>query len=107
MKQKSLQNSTSVEMFPGVMRKTLAFNDNLMLCYITMAKGATIPLHHHDPSQIGCVVSGWVRFVGQTEFEAQAGDSYRMDPNVEHGAEALEDTVLLEAFSPSRPEYED
>ena len=110
MKQKNVETTEAVEMLPGVTRKTLAYNKNIMLCYITLKKGAKIPLHHHDPSQIGYVASGRARFIGASEadaFEAGPGDAYVMDPNVEHGAEALEDTVLVEAFSPSRPEYED
>ena len=62
------------------------------------------------PTQIGYVVSGRVRFIGATEsdtFEASAGDAYVLGPEVPHGAEALEDTVYIEVFSPSREEYQD
>ena len=98
------------QQLPGVTRRTLAHNGDVMLCHFTLKKGAKIPLHSHVPSQIGYVVSGRARFIGASDsdaFEAGPGDSYVLNPNVEHGAEALEDnTVFVEVFNPSRPEYE-
>ena len=102
--------SKGVEMFPGVVRRTLAYNDDVMLCRFELDKGGTIPLHNHPPSQIGYLVSGRVRFLGATEadaFEAGPGDAYVIDPNVHHGAEALEPSVFVEVFNPARPEYRD
>jgi len=107
MKQKNEESATCVENPEGVYRYTLAHNQDVMLCKFKLKKGAKIPLHSHQPAQIGYVVEGRVRFIGENEFEAVAGDSYLINPNVEHGAEALEDTVYVEVFSPSRPEYED
>lgn len=108
--QKSIDNADAKEMFPGVVRKTLAYNQDVMLCHFKFAKGAKIPLHDHVPSQIGYVISGCVRFIGATDadaFEAKAGDSYVIDPSVQHGGEALEDSTLVEVFNPSREEYAD
>ncbi len=50
-----VQANTSLE---GIARRTLAFNDEAMLCHFNMGKGATIPLHNHRASQVGYVVSG-------------------------------------------------
>ena len=110
MKQKSLDTAKPVEMLPGVIRKTLTYNDQAMMCQIELKQGATIPLHHHESVQIGMCVSGRVRLFGEKpedNFEAAAGESYVMDSNQPHGAEALEDSALLEVFTPSRPEYAD
>jgi quercetin dioxygenase-like cupin family protein len=110
MKQKNVDQVKAVEMLPGIARRTLAYNDDVMLCHFTFTAGAAIPLHEHAPSQIGFVISGRVRFIGATEadaFEVGPGDSYVVDSNVQHGAEVLEDTVLVEIFSPSRDEYKD
>ena len=110
MPQKSVNEATGKEMFPGVVRKTLAYNKDVMLCHFSFDKGGKIPLHDHVPSQIGYVVKGRVRFIGATEadaFEANAGDSYVIDPSVQHGGEALEPSELVEVFNPSRDEYQD
>jgi len=109
MKQKNVRDAGPVENPPGVTRRTLAHNRDLMLCHFTLARGAKIPLHSHAPSQAGMVISGRVRFMGAAEadaFEVGPGDSYIFGPNVPHGADVLEDAVFVEAFSPSRPEYQ-
>ena len=110
MKQKSTRNAKAVEMLPGVTRRTLSYNDDAMLCHIEFKKGAEVPLHNHEPVQIGTVLSGRLRFIGEKpedEFIAEAGDGYVMASNEKHGAVALEDSAVIEVFSPSRPEYAD
>ena len=110
MKQKNLSEGLAKENPPNVVRKTLAYNDEAMLCHFELKKGAQIPLHNHRASQIGYMVSGHARFIAEKpedEFEVKAGDSYVLDPHVKHGTTALEDTVYIEVFTPSRDEYKD
>ncbi len=110
MKQKSIDTANPVEMLEGITRRTLTYNDDAMLCHISLRKGSTIPLHNHEPVQIGMCISGKIRFFGETpedEFIAADGDGYVMEGNKPHGAEALEDSAVVEVFSPSRPEYAD
>ena len=110
MKHKSLDTAKAVEGLPGVIRRTLAYNDEAMLCYFTIRKGASIPLHNHRPTQIGFLVSGHARFFGATDadaFEVKPGDGYVINPNAQHGLEALEDSVYIEVFCPSRDDYRD
>ena len=110
MKMKSTQEMSGKENPPGIVRKTLAYNNEIMLCHFSFSKGAQIPLHEHRASQIGYVISGKVQFRGEKEkdsFVAEAGDSYVLDPHKVHGAEALEDAELIETFYPPREEYKD
>lgn len=110
MKQKSVLTAKPVEMMEGIVRKTLTYTDDAMLCHIEMKEGAKIPLHHHEPVQIGICLSGKVRFIGEgseDEFIATTGDGYVMASNEPHGAVALEDSIVVEVFTPSRPEYAD
>jgi len=110
MKQKSTANAKPAQMFEGVVRKTLSYNDDAMLCHIEFKKGGTVPLHHHQPVQIGYCLNGRIRFFGEKpedEFVTTAGDAYVLDRDKPHGAEALEDSTVVEVFTPSRPEYAD
>lgn len=94
----------------GIVRKTLAYNEEVMLCHFTMAKGSAIPLHNHRASQTGYVVSGTVKFLGQEEgdaFVASAGDSYVFGPHQAHGCEVLEKAEIVEVFCPPREEYKE
>lgn len=94
----------------GILRKTLAYNDEVMLCHFTMSKGASIPLHNHRASQVGYVISGSLKFLGRQDgdtFLVQGGDSYVFDPHKFHGCEVQENSELVEVFSPTREEYKD
>ena len=110
MKMKNANEVDGVENPPGILRKTLAYNHEAMLCHFKLDKGSQIPLHSHRASQIGYVVKGKVRFRAEKpedEFEVAAGDSYVFSEHVKHGADILEDSELIEVFSPMREEYKD
>ena len=52
------------------------------------------------------MVSGRLRFKIEDEImEAEAGDSWCIPGGAEHGVEALEDSVVIEIFSPVREDY--
>jgi quercetin dioxygenase-like cupin family protein len=110
MKMKKVQEAKPVENPPGVVRKTLAYNEEAQLCHFALAKGAKIPLHNHRATQIGYVVKGRVRFLAEApedEFEVEAGDSYVFSAWVKHGVVVLENSEFVEVFAPTRSEYKD
>lgn len=105
---KNVKQVIPIEKPPGIFRRTLVHNTDVMLCHFELKRGSRIPLHDHKPSQIGYVVSGKVRFTSGRNpqgFVVSAGDAYVFDPEEQHGAEAMEDSVFIEVFNPSRPEY--
>lgn len=103
----SLTGAERVQMRPGIERITLAYNRETMLCYFYLKKGSKLEMHTHLPAQNGLVVKGRIRFLkGNGESHLlKEGDAYlfpSMDP---HGSEVLEDTELIEAFTPAREDY--
>ena len=100
-------NIQKVKALDGVYRKTMAYNDSVMLCYFDLEKNAEIPLHDHEAHQIGYVVSGKIQFITETrgDFLAQEGDSYVFDSREKHGARVLETAEVIEVFCPTRDEY--
>lgn len=92
---------------PGVTRRTLSYDEHSMLCHFHLREGARIPLHHHSALQHGYVIRGKVRFLGagETSFVAEAGCGYLFPGNQPHGAEALEESEVVDFFAPMRPEY--
>jgi quercetin dioxygenase-like cupin family protein len=103
----SLGSGKRVEMRPGIERITLSYNNETMLCYFYLKKGSKLEIHTHAPAQNGLVVKGRIRFLkGNGESHLlKEGDAYlfaSMDP---HGSEVLEDTELIEAFTPARGDY--
>ena len=110
MKMKDVSEAKGVENPPNVVRKTLAYNDEAMLCHFVLKKGAKIPLHEHRATQIGFVIRGKAKFLAENpedEFEGTAGQSYVFSKFVKHGTIALEETEYVEVFTPVRDEYRD
>ncbi len=98
--------ASAVEMFPGVVRRTLNSGERTTLVEITMAEGATVPAHSHPHEQVGYVASGRVRFaIDGHERELSAGDSYLVPSDASHEVTALEPSVCVDIFSPVREEY--
>jgi quercetin dioxygenase-like cupin family protein len=95
-----------IEMMDGVWLKTLVHGEKTHLTHVVMKKGAVVPEHAHPHEQTGTLISGSVRFFGEGEdIIAAPGDSWRFHGSEKHGAEALEDSILVEVFSPVREDY--
>ena len=90
----------------GVEIRTLCHGDRTLLAEFRIAKGAVIPEHQHSQEQTGYLVSGKLRFTVRGEVAvAEPGDSWSLPAETVHGAEGLEDTVVVEVFSPVREDY--
>ncbi|MCD8369140.1 MAG: cupin domain-containing protein [Clostridiales bacterium] len=91
----------------GVSRKILSYSKNLMTVELHFPKGGTGAPHSHPHEQIGYIVSG--KLVYHEEGEADqvlgTGDTYYVKPNAVHGIDVLEDTVLLDIFTPMREDF--
>jgi quercetin dioxygenase-like cupin family protein len=95
-----------VEMLPGVYRRTMTDGERMMLCEVRMDAGAVVPMHTHPHEQTGYLAAGRIRMVvAGEERELRPGDSWMVPGGVEHLAEALEPSVLVDVFSPPREEY--
>ena len=80
--------------------------DAMTLAQITLAAGASVPSHEHPNEQIATVVSGRLRFVvGSEEREVGPGESVLIAGGVPHRVDALEDSVVLDAFAPRREDW--
>jgi len=98
--------ATPVEMFPGIVRRALCGDERMTLCEITLHKGAVVPLHSHADEQTGYVMQGRMLFkIGEEEREIGPGYGYLAPGNVPHALTALEDSLIVEVFSPPRKGY--
>ncbi|MGA6925517.1 MAG: cupin domain-containing protein, partial [Desulfosarcina sp.] len=81
----------------GIHLSTLVHGDKTLMGQFRIAKGALIPTHSHPHEQTGIMISGKLRFTVDGEIkDVEAGDSWCLLGGVEHSAEALEDTVVIE-----------
>jgi quercetin dioxygenase-like cupin family protein len=91
---------------PGMVRQVLAHTDHIMLVRHTFDKGWVGAAHSHPHHQLVYVVSGSIKVVMQgEEFIANTGDSFVVDGNIEHQASALESSIVLDVFTPTREDY--
>lgn len=90
----------------GVVRRVLAYTDELMCVENTFQTGAVGSLHSHPHTQITYIVSGRFQFtVGDKTYEVKAGDTLLKKDGVIHGCVALEGGVLLDIFNPMREDF--
>ena len=78
-----------------------------MISRVVLQKGCVVPRHAHENEQFACILSGCLKFeldsqtgTGNETVVVKAGELIHFPSNVAHAAEALEDTVVLDVFSP-------
>src|SRR3954447_14746031 len=90
---------------PQVTRRAL-HTQHLTIARLEIAKGAVVPEHHHVNEQVATVERGALQFViGGRELLLAAGQSVAIPPNVPHSVVALEDTTVVDVFSPRREDW--
>ena len=98
----------AIQMFPGVVRRTMNSGERTTLAEITLDNGAVVPEHTHPHEQIGYVSRGRVLFeVSGERRELGEGDSYLIPGNVPHRVTALTPAICIDVFSPVREEFLD
>jgi quercetin dioxygenase-like cupin family protein len=90
----------------GLSRQVLAYTDQLMLVRHLMQKGWIGARHNHPHEQLVYVISGHLRFAGGgSVFDVRTGDSFVVPGGMEHQASALEESEVLDVFTPYREDY--
>ena len=94
----------------GIERRIIT-GERMMLAHVYLKRGAVVPRHSHDNEQITYILEGALRFwIGEDESEVldvRAGEVLHIPSNVPHRAEALEDTLDVDVFSPPRQDWLD
>lgn len=91
---------------PGMLRQVLAHSTALMLVRHDLRKGWRGAAHSHPHEQLIYVVNGAIEItVNGAAHVARTGDSLIVESNAIHQATALEDSVVLDIFTPRRDDY--
>ena len=84
----------------------MSYSPSMMLVRHRMKKGWVGTRHSHPQEQMVYIVSGHLSFQHPGGVvEAKRGDSFLVPGNVEHQAFALEDSEVLDIFTPWREDY--
>lgn len=99
------------EAVTGQLSRRLVTGDRMMLAQVYLDKGCIVPRHSHENEQITWILEGalkfWIGADGAEEIIVRAGEVLHIPSNVPHAAEALEDTLDVDVFSPIRQDWLD
>jgi len=94
-----------------LLERRLVTGDRMMLAHVYLKKGCVVPRHQHENEQLTYILRGALKFwIGEDERKVitlRAGEVLVIPSNVWHKAEALEDTLDVDVFSPPRQDWLD
>ena len=89
--------------------RRLITGDRMMISHVYLKKGSIVPQHSHENEQITYILEGGLRFWigpdGSQVIDVMAGEVLHIPSLVLHKAEALEDTLDVDVFSPPREDW--
>ena len=99
------------EQVSPMLDRKLITGERMMLAHVHLKKGCIVPKHQHENEQLTYILEGALRFwIGDDmaeEIVVRAGEVLHIPSNVWHQAEALEDTLDVDVFSPPRQDWLD
>jgi quercetin dioxygenase-like cupin family protein len=91
----------------NLLERKRIIGEQMMISHVTLRKGFSVPSHSHMNEQFACIVSGKLKFTlgdpgspERNEIVVGAGEVLHLPSMLPHAAEAVEDTVVLDLFSP-------
>jgi len=91
---------------PLVVRRAI-HTTNLTIARLELRQGAVVPEHHHVHEQVATVERGAIVFhMEGKEIVLRAGQSLSIPSNVPHKVVALEDSYVVDVFSPAREDWQ-
>src|SRR5439155_21942168 len=103
-------DTVPVEPVTSEISRQVVTGQNEMIARVLLKKGAVVPTHSHVSEQITYILEGALRlWIGEPEQEVtlEPGRFVVIPPHVPHRADALEDTVDVDVFSPIRQDWLD
>ncbi len=94
------------EKLSDTITRQMLSGEHTTVARIFLARGAYVPRHAHTSEQFSLILDGALKFIFDgREVIVHAGEMIFIPSNVPHAAQALEDTVDLDIFSPRREDW--
>jgi quercetin dioxygenase-like cupin family protein len=94
------------EQLSPLISRRLITGDQLMIAHVYLKRGAIVPEHAHHNEQLTYILEGKLRFTIEGEtVDVAAGEVLTIPAHVPHTAEALEDTLDVDVFTPPREDW--
>ena len=90
---------------PTISRQYITAN-RVTVARFELKRGAVVPQHAHENEQVSYIISGALKFVFEgRDIVVRGGEVLQIAPHVPHAAEAIEDTLAIDVFSPTRQDW--
>lgn len=90
-----------------LLQRQFVSTDRITVARFRLKKGCVIPAHHHENEQVTHVLKGELRFdFDGRKVTVRAGEVLCIPSHLPHSAEALENTLVVDLFSPPRHDWE-
>jgi len=104
-------DSMRKERVSDMLERRLITGERMMLAHVYLKKGCIVPKHSHENEQLTYILEGalkfWIGEDGAEEITVSAGEVLLIPSHVPHKAEALEETLDVDVFSPPRQDWLD
>ena len=92
---------------PSISRQYITA-DRVTVARFELKEGGVVPVHAHENEQVSFVISGALRFtIDGRDIIVRAGELLQIPSHVPHGVDVLEDTLVVDVFSPVRQDWID
>ena len=99
-------NRIEKEQMNPLFARQVIHGETMTVARVYLSKGSLVPEHSHHNEQISMLEQGALRFVIAGEEKiVRAGQVLRIPPHVPHSAEAMEDSIAVDLFSPIREDW--
>jgi quercetin dioxygenase-like cupin family protein len=96
----------ALEKVTEMLSRKIVTGERGMLAQVYLKAGCVVPMHAHESEQMTYILQGALRFlVGGEEITVREGEVLQIPSQIEHQAEALDDTFSLDVFSPIRQDW--
>lgn len=95
-----------LEELKPLLQRQFVVGQEIMLARVLLKKGCIVPEHSHPNEQLTYILDGALKFwIDGREIVVHAGEVLCIPAHMPHKAEAVEDTVDLDVFTPPRADW--
>lgn len=99
-------HTIALEELNPLLQRQFVVGQEIMAARILLKKGCVVPEHSHHNEQMSYTLDGAMKFwLAGREVIVRAGEVICIPANLPHRAEAMEDSVSLDIFTPPRADW--
>ena len=103
----SWSNIPAEQINPSISRQFIT-GDRVTVARFELKRGGIVPMHAHENEQVSFVLDGALKFkIDGREIIVRGGEVLQIPGTAPHEVEVLEDTLVVDVFSPVRQDWID